>query len=111
MEEMSELQRILESDGEFETRSYSGRGMYGDTCLGVTIDGGIGRMLALIVESADEDNREALGETLRSMRTDSMGRGTIVYFPGTPYVGEDDEEECEECGDEHATATCGRSRA
>ena len=98
MEQKSAMQMILENSGtdEFEARSYSGRCMYGETCLGVTTGGGnLGRLFALIVESADEDNREELGETLRSMATDSMGRGTIVYFPGTPYVGEEEDEDGE----------------
>jgi len=40
------------------------------------------------------DTRE-VHAAFRHMRTDSMGRGIIVYFPGTEFVRDD--ADCEEC--------------
>lgn len=48
---------------------YSGRGMYGKTCYGITCD------------NEDECIEAAGAKGLRGARTDNMGRGTIVYWP------------------------------
>lgn len=90
------LQEILE--GEFEVRSYSGRGMYGRECLGVDVGRGeLGELLAVVVENVEEDDRYEVAQVLRGMATDSMGLGMIVYFPGVPFFddGSDDDEEDE----------------
>lgn len=80
-------------DDEPEVRAYSGRGMYGAECLGVTCDDPV--VLAFTLGRAlGEHNTEAsnYGEELvtipRSICTDSMGLRHIVYFPGVPYVDE-----------------------
>lgn len=91
----SRLQDILEStvDG---VRSYSGRGMYGRSCLGVeTYD--LGDLFASVLEELEgEEDTQDLQLAFKSMCTDAMGRGTIVYFPAVPYVGdEDDDQDCE----------------
>ena len=93
MADMSKLQEILEM-GEHEPRSYSGRAMYGRSCLGVECSD-VGELFAEVLESADEDDLRELAETFRTMRTDSMGLDIIVYFPGTEYVRND--ADCEEC--------------
>ncbi len=88
----SKLQEILEStvDG---VRSYSGRAMYGRSCLGVETND-IGDLFAAVLEEVegDDDTRE-IQEAFRDMRTDAMGRGTIVYFPNVPFVDEEEEDE------------------
>jgi hypothetical protein len=70
---------------------YSGRGMYGATCFGLTCSGDViypffvelGAEVARVVESGDLDVYDDLaGDLARAARTDSMGRDTIVYFPG-----------------------------
>ena len=70
------LYELAEQHG-FAVRSYSGRGMMGRTCLGIdttqslfTIGMVIGSALAL---AAPFDKV--------SVREDSMGKETIVYFP------------------------------
>lgn len=68
---------------------YSGRGMYGTTCIGVVIGDlrflpAITAELAYIVgELAPSDDITALTEFLWELptETDSMGRSTIVYWP------------------------------
>ena len=59
-------------------QSYSGRFMYGKTCLGFTCK-----------SSQQEELLEiALRHGLRGFRTDSMGRDIIVYWPDTPWSEE-----------------------
>lgn len=93
----SRLQAILEStvDG---VRSYSGRGMYGRSCLGVDTDD-LGDLFAAVLEEVEgEEDTQDVQLAFKSMCTDAMGLGTIVYFPAIPFVGDDDEEETD---DEH----------
>lgn len=97
-----ELQRIIE-DGEFNCRSYSGRGMYGKSCLGVEIDlnhdSSLGSLMASIVYLTTEDCQEEVAEGLKRLRMDSLGLGQIVYFPGIPYS--EDEPESDESEEEN----------
>ena len=90
----SKLQAILEStvDG---VQSYSGRAMYGRSCLGVETND-VGDLFAAVLEQVegDDDTRE-IQDAFRNMRTDAMGRGTIVYFPNVEFVGDEDQHECE----------------
>lgn len=95
---MSSLHEILiqmQHLGEFEfsIRKYSGRGMYGKKCLGITFDGSfslihfgyeLGRL-------ADEDFHI---EEAFNYATDSMGLGTILYWPNIEFndVFEEDSE-------------------
>lgn len=99
------LQEAIERSGEFSCRSYSGRCMYGKECLGVEVDRNhsLGDLFADIIASIDEDNREEIEDGVRSLRTDGMGLGEIVYFQDVRFVAkkDDDEdlgEECDECG-------------
>ncbi len=85
------LQETLESIGA-EIRSYSGRCMYGEECLAVT-DFDIGPLFAEILRSVDRDDVEEVAEAVESFKTDSLGRGTVIYFPGTPFYDEDAENE------------------
>ena len=93
----SKIQEFVENaQGEFSCRSYSGRAMYGESCLGVDIESaGVGALMALIVDGIEElvdtdslepDDLAGIAAALRSMRTDQMGMGTIAYFPGVTYV-------------------------
>jgi len=99
------IQEILEDAG-YECRSYSGRGMGNQYCLGIVLeqDQSVGHLfrdvLITVVELMDADAHDIviyqLPEPFASMKTDSLGRGTIVYFPGVEYVDEDDEESNED---------------
>lgn len=67
-------------DAGFDVRSYSGRCMYGDKCVAFVVDGNVLGAVANIVVAAD-DNGDAVADAFNESRMDSMGRGTIVYFP------------------------------
>lgn len=66
-----------------EYRSYSGRAMYGEECLGIDCDRNEAASIPakLVLELMAADEREA-AETvaMAQIRTDSMGMGQIVYF-------------------------------
>lgn len=76
---------------------YSGRGMYGDTCLGyhgsqpMLFVFDLARLLAGD-DDADEIRRE-ISERLSRFSTDSMGRGTIFYWPSVRVEGAEEEDE------------------
>jgi hypothetical protein len=87
-------------NSDFEARSYSGRGMYGDKCVGVEIDRDmssfrLGAAIAYALSESDSDDGPTDVEELTRLRVseDSMGRGAIVYFPGVKWPGEEDENE------------------
>jgi hypothetical protein len=99
------LQEILESAG-YSVQSYSGRGMYGKNCLGVDVSN-LGKLFADVLKELDllgengggelEDDSQAaaiedLATAFEEMRTDSLGRGMIVYFPEIDFDGGDEEE-------------------
>lgn len=91
------LQKFFRQAG-FEIRRYSGRGMYGKECVGIEYDAGLGQLFADCLEafSHSPENKdyqleipavvlEDLAEAFREMRTDALGRGTIVYFPSVAW--------------------------
>ena len=65
---------------------YSGRGMYGKRCVGIVLDD-VTQMLTI-----GAGLQEALGE-IPNARTDSMGRGMILYFPDLQVEDEEDPDE------------------
>jgi len=88
-----ELLDALEAEG-FEFRSYSGRGMYGKSCFGVTLSSaaelfGLGRCVGEFEELS------------RTPETDSMGRGIIAYWPNVepPEVDAEEKEDEEDIDD------------
>lgn len=98
---MQTTQQIIEDAG-FSTRSYSGRGMYGEECLGAIIPSGqsvmdfVAEVIQTIKEQAndlDEDKIQAGMESalddfcslLRASKIDTMGEDGIIYFPGQDY--------------------------
>jgi hypothetical protein len=62
-----------------DARSYSGRGMFGKQCVGVTVDDGVFEWIAGAIEEC-EDVEEAAW-LVRMVKTDDMGRGKILYWP------------------------------
>jgi len=82
------LQQILYKC-EIPTRSYSGRGMYGESCLAFVAEEPIGEVFARVLERvAAKPHVYNVGELARSfsyMKQDSMGRDQIYYFPGVPF--------------------------
>lgn len=83
---------MLEDSGYEARTDYSGRGMRGDTCIGYIVNSEtseseiVADLMINIMESA-ADLEEAINRgyefarLLKSAKTDSMGRDTIVYFP------------------------------
>jgi hypothetical protein len=113
------LQYIADTAG-YDTRSYSGRGMYGEECLAVTLEVGqtpfrffadmLDQVASLVSSGMNGEETDhlldaisSLEACLRSAQTDSMGRGTVVYFPGTKYVedGHGEEEEAASSSETH----------
>lgn len=63
------LEELAANEGWNLRQNYSGRGMYGETCVGIVTD-------------APMDCIEgAVSRGIRGARTDSMGLSTIVYWP------------------------------
>lgn len=98
------LKEILEDKfgNVINVRSYSGRGMYGKECLAFTVDEDQNKfaVVAEITEHLFElylnDKIEFSGPDVFSKTCqDNMGLGTVLYFPGIPYVDEKPEEESE----------------
>lgn len=94
--EFSTLVEIIESAG-YEPYSYSGRGMYGVSCVGFTVDREVGTMAALmdLIDNADcidepfEGVVNDLTRVIRYAQMDSMGLDTVIYFPRVKWVDED----------------------
>lgn len=81
-----ELLETFANDNDYNLRTdYSGRGMYGKTCIGFDTDRGqnlfsLGIDLArFLTENKEYDLLEAFQNT--TINIDSMGMGQIVYFP------------------------------
>lgn len=76
------------ADAGFEPKSYSGRGMYGKSCVGINVENPIEAIID-IVETAwdsynDDDDSEGFRKFLNEIkeaRTDSLGTGYIMYWP------------------------------
>lgn len=101
----SELQGIVEDAG-FETQSYSGRGMYGRKCLSFNLDQddnefdaflSIAESIQSYVESHDDGlELEDITSYFMGAKSDSMGLGTVVYFPEIDWEDSEYQEEDEE---------------
>ncbi len=76
------LKTIIEAADVGTPRSYSGRGMYGKYCIGVSVDD-VSEALAAMTEFCDDTSEAA--SILRSYRSDSMGRRVIVYWPNIKW--------------------------
>lgn len=78
-DELNDIIDEMANEGyEFYT-DYSGRGMYGDTCLAVDLDHTSDLMrLGCCLGRMDSALAHTLGE---GAHTDSMGRGIVVYWP------------------------------
>jgi hypothetical protein len=101
------LEKMAE-DLNFKVRSYSGRFMFNKSCLAITTDESIKTIQTVFFEfgrqTAEEDGGDAASRFLSSrgeVRMDSMGLGSVIYWPYIEYTHEDekkkneDEEEAE----------------
>lgn len=83
--DVEDIVEVFECAG-YEVRSYSGRGMYGNECLGVTCDDPVvftAKVMA--VASAYGYHLDDLLALFSKHRTDDMGLSTIIYFPSVAY--------------------------
>lgn len=74
---------------------YSGRGMYGTTCLGFTVPNAARFMFSLGILMAEwqphaDVELGVLHERLAMSMHDNMGLSTIVYWPSIKVVGDAD---------------------
>ena len=68
----------------YSPRAYSGRSMYGGECWSVDVSPAIFAAAILDYETderLDPDTRAMAIRALRGCREDSMGRGSVLYFP------------------------------
>jgi len=87
---MRDIEDQLEDWGQnFETRrAYSGRGMYGKECIGFVTDEPMALAMALTVVLIDlEDTADVPEWSDLTVRTDSMGLSSILYFPNWYFNG------------------------
>lgn len=75
---------------------YSGRGMYGRKCVGITGDMQgcmrvVGETLKYVHEVAEEDGMsfDRVVDALMAFMQDSMGRDIIIYWPDIEALAED----------------------
>lgn len=84
------LKEACENAG-YTVRSYSGRGMYGRSCIGVECENPVKAAfeIAAAMTVDYDDCEEWLSELARDASTDSMGRDAILYFPSVGWVAEE----------------------
>ncbi len=103
--DFADLMETIANAG-FTPRRYSGRGMYGKDCLGITCRNPINTVCLIIAEYAqslakDQAAVADLAEALKDAHTDSMGRDAIVYWEhiawdpevAKDYEGDEDEDD------------------
>ena len=75
------LAEVIAEYAEDVHLTYSGRGMYGDTCYGFS--GDVARIIGDVLQDIADmpDLIRQFGEMLSISRRDSMGFRTILYFP------------------------------
>ena len=80
----------LEESG-FETRRYSGRGMYGAECIAFEVIGGseLGAVAEIISSIETVEEQAEVVKAFKQAKTDSMGRdGIVIYFPKYKYAAQ-----------------------
>ncbi len=96
--EFSEIKDAFESAG-LNVRSYSGRGMYGRSCLGVVTDKSGAALVCEVIQeliSGASDDSETVDKIsdlcseLSDPSEDSMGLSTIVYWPDIEWQSDSD---------------------
>lgn len=103
----AKLKQFIEDAG-YDTRSYSGRAMYGANCLAFTIERGDSEMSAtaqvmrVAAEVLIDNDVEDTADAFMNAQSDSMGLGTVIYFPDIEWTdGESEpEQDGEDDGDE-----------
>ena len=85
------IKAYADGDDDVSVRTdYSGRSMYGRTCVGAVMSDmqdAVG-LVGWIVAQADAAEQENVAEALSNCRFDSMGRRTIIYWPSIKLAEE-----------------------
>lgn len=91
---MNALQKML-VELDYSVRSYSGRAMYGRSCLGVVLDSenDVSKLMSKLILNVEEEERSEVAKAVRGFKTDSMGMGIVLYFPEVEYEDDDDDED------------------
>ena len=79
------IAEAIEDAGFEPVTDYSGRFMYGKECPGFSSDS-ISEVFLMFTTIAEE-NPELAHAMAKGAKTDSMGRGMIVYWPNATYEG------------------------
>jgi hypothetical protein len=86
--------RALVDGAGHQARAYSGRGMYGDRCVAVYVDGaGDLFELGLKIGAAGTGPEDVAAlNHVGAPRIDSMGDGLVAYWTRAAWVGDDDDD-------------------
>lgn len=90
-EALDDILDACDVDEDVVRTDYSGRAMYGKTCLGFTFEGidEFADFLIRVTQLAAEDEEcEWSAAWFAGVVTDSMGKSTIFYFPGVSVEDE-----------------------
>jgi hypothetical protein len=75
---------ILQKLFKDKARSYSGRGMFGKTCLGIEVPN-IDLFYYDLIHYLEDSNKQDIQSALHNMKQDHMGKNMIIYFPSIQY--------------------------
>lgn len=78
---MEQMESFCEDYGYAYRDDYSGRGMYGNTCVGITCDNPVQAAMELMAYLADSIEPADALDILGTPQVDSMGCSQILYFP------------------------------
>lgn len=85
MEDIRELlKEYCENEGLNYRENYSGRGMYGKSCVAIDCDNPLETLagiFAYLVDSDDDIRGYDVLMALGAPKTDNMGAGSVLYFP------------------------------
>ena len=76
------IERFCNERDECSFRAdYSGRFMYGRTCVGIVIDDRVYETIVALCDFLHESGIECVSDMLGTIHSDSMGLSQIIYFP------------------------------
>lgn len=90
-DELSPMEMLVDALQElgYEVSSYSGRGMYGKKCPSFETNNNrdenilsiTAQAVSAVAQEYEPDDVQEVADLFNDCRTDSMGLGTVVYFP------------------------------
>lgn len=87
-EQVKQFIEALE-DANFEVKSYSGRGMFGKSCVSVSQRDGEGVSAWEIARELFHENHDGAFENVPEPRQDSLGLGIVLYWPSYEWPQEE----------------------